>query len=105
MKSIILSVVLLVASTLAAFGQSGPWNGVESALGKKGVEQGGIFKVSFPRTDLKITKAGVPVTAGVALTSWMGFVQNKGQTMGHGRLGSPGTRGQTCDDRSVLLRD
>lgn len=80
-RTLVLSIMLLLVGTLAAYGQSGPWSDVESTLGKKGMEQGGIYKVAFPRTDLKVTKAGVPVAAGVALTSWMGFMKNKNQVM------------------------
>lgn len=86
MKKFIISMVMLLLGTLAAFGQAGPWSEVESALGKKGVEQGGVYKVAFPRTDLKVTKAGVSVAPGVALTSWMGFLKNKDKAMVMGDL-------------------
>ncbi|WP_243363889.1 DUF1259 domain-containing protein [Fundidesulfovibrio terrae] len=86
MKTLCISIMMLLASALAAFGQSGPWDGVESALGKKGAEAGGVYKVAFPRTDLKVTKAGIPVAPGVALTSWMGFVGSKGKAMVMGDL-------------------
>lgn len=49
------------------------WSGVEQALGRKGVIAGEVYKVTFPRTDLKVKVGAVTVAPGVALTSWAGF--------------------------------
>lgn len=50
------------------------WTAVGKALGKDGAMQpGGIYKVSLPRTDLKVTLDGVPLKAGFALGSWVAF--------------------------------
>ncbi|WP_243359293.1 DUF1259 domain-containing protein [Fundidesulfovibrio terrae] len=81
MKSIILSVLVLLNCAPAALGQSGPWDEVEAALGRKGVEQGGVYKVAFPRMDLTVTRGKVRVLPGVALTSWMAFTGNKDRCM------------------------
>lgn len=52
---------------------------IEQLTGAKGTysEKEGVFRVSVPRTDLKITTAGVRMTPPMGLTSWAAF-QNAG---------------------------
>lgn len=50
------------------------WKPVEDALGRKGsMQPGDVFKFSMPRSDLKVTVAGTPIKAGLALGSWLAF--------------------------------
>jgi len=50
------------------------WKPVETALGRAGSEQpGGVYKVSFPRSDLAVTAAGVSIKPALALGSWIAF--------------------------------
>jgi len=50
------------------------WKPVEDALGRKGSAQpGDVYKFSMPRSDLKVTVAGTPIKAGLALGSWLAF--------------------------------
>ena len=50
------------------------WKPVEQALGKAGAMQpGDVYKVSFPRSDLKVTVAGVELKPALALGSWVAF--------------------------------
>jgi len=82
----------LIASTLASFvfvlfafttvlsGQAqqsadaGAWKSVEDALGRKGsMQPGDVYKFSMPRSDMKVTVAGTPIKAGLALGSWLAF--------------------------------
>jgi biotin operon repressor len=61
------------------------WKPVEDALGRKGSAQpGDVFKFSMPRSDLKVTVAGTPIKAGLALGSWAAFkkVGNGAMVMG-----------------------
>jgi len=44
---------------------------LEKAFGKKGTVQGNVYRVTFPRSDLKVTINGFPVAPGLALTSWV----------------------------------
>jgi len=44
---------------------------LEKAFGKKGTVQGDVYRVTFPRSDLKVTIGGFPVAPGLALTSWV----------------------------------
>ena len=47
---------------------------IDDALGKPGAEQpGGVWRVSLPRSDLKVTLDGVEIRPGFALGSWLAF--------------------------------
>jgi len=49
---------------------------VEQALGKSGqLQDGDVFRVGMPRTDLSVTVKGVPVKAAFALGSYAAFKQ------------------------------
>src|ERR1041385_2128444 len=53
------------------------WTPVVQALGRAGAEQpGGVYKVSFPRSDLAVTADGVAVKPALALGSWVAFKGN-----------------------------
>jgi hypothetical protein len=63
------------------------WKGVEQALGKAGsVQPGDVYKVSLPRSDLRVMVAGVELKAAFALGSWIAFKQAGGMTMVMGDL-------------------
>src|SRR3989454_6210460 len=50
------------------------WKPVEQALGKAGAMQpGDVYKVSLPRSDLKVTVSGVELKPALALGSWVAF--------------------------------
>jgi len=52
------------------------WKAVEQALGKSGqLQDGGVFRIGMPRTDLSVTVKGEPVKAGFALGSYAAFKQ------------------------------
>jgi hypothetical protein len=54
---------------------------VDDVLGKPGTEQpGSVWRVSLPRTDLKVTLDGVEIRPGLALGSWLAFREH-GQTL------------------------
>lgn len=75
MKRMILVAAMAMQVTFVSVvsAQTKDWQGVEAALGRKGAVQGDMLKVSFPRSDLKVTVGEVPVESGLALTSWIGF--------------------------------
>jgi uncharacterized protein DUF1259 len=63
------------------------WKPVEQALGKSGSMQAGdVYKVSFPRTDLKVTIAGVELKPALALGSWVAFKRMGDMTVVMGDL-------------------
>jgi Domain of Unknown Function (DUF1259) len=73
-------VFVLFAFTTVLSGQAqqsadaGAWKSVEDALGRKGsMQPGDVYKFSMPRSDMKVTVAGTPIKAGLALGSWLAF--------------------------------
>jgi len=52
------------------------WGKVAAALGKKGdLSADGVYKVTFPRSDVKVTMHGAPVPVGMGLASWAAFTK------------------------------
>jgi hypothetical protein len=49
------------------------WKAVGAALGKDGTVQGGVYRVGFPRSDLKVTLDGTEIKPGLALGGWVAF--------------------------------
>ena len=56
---------------------------IEQLTGVKGKlnDKEGVFKVAVPRSDLKVTVAGVRMTPPMGLTSWAAFSKDGEQTM------------------------
>src|SRR5689334_11086768 len=70
-----------------AFAAEPDWNQVAQALGKSGaVQAGGVYRVGFPRTDLKVTLDGVTLKPGFALGGWVAFLPMDTQAMVMGDL-------------------
>ena len=65
-----------------------PWHQqVATGLGKQGSEMpGGVYRVSLPRTDLKVTLDGVDIKPGLALGSWLAFRAQGNEVMVMGDL-------------------
>src|SRR5215207_10791327 len=50
------------------------WKTVGQALGKEGsMQPGDVYKVSLPRSDLRVTAGGVQLKPALALGSWVAF--------------------------------
>src|SRR5712692_1899476 len=63
---------LAVVFALAATGPE--WRDVETILGRTGAAQpGGVYKFSFPRTDLAVDVDGVRIKPALALGTWAAF--------------------------------
>jgi hypothetical protein len=63
------------------------WKSVEQALGKAGsVQPGDVYKVSLPRSDLKVTVSGLELKPALALGSWVAFKKAGDMTMVMGDL-------------------
>ena len=86
MKRIVLVSILLICSSTFVLAEQRDWQGVESALGRKGTVQEDMLKVAFPRTDLSVKVGEVPVEPGLALTSWIGFKGTEKNAMMMGDL-------------------
>jgi hypothetical protein len=52
--------------------------GLNNVFGKKGTIQGNVYRITFPRTDLKVKVNEFSIAPGLALTSWIGIL-----SMGH----------------------
>jgi hypothetical protein len=63
------------------------WKAVEQALGKAGsMQPGDVYKVSLPRSDLKVTVNGLELKPALALGSWVAFKKTGDMTMVMGDL-------------------
>ena len=63
------------------------WNQVGQALGKSGsVQAGGVYRVGFPRTDLKVSLDGLALRPGFALGGWVAFQPMGAEAMVMGDL-------------------
>jgi hypothetical protein len=51
------------------------WKQVDQALGRSGSMQGDVYRVGFPRSDLRVTVGTVAVKPAFALGSWVAFQQ------------------------------
>jgi hypothetical protein len=80
--------VVLVAASGSLHAADDAWQkSIADALGKSGTANAdGSYRVALPRTDLKATVDGVPIQAGFALGSWLGFVKRGADTMVMGDL-------------------
>jgi hypothetical protein len=59
---------------------------LNNAFGKKGTVSGQVYRITFPRSDLKVKINDFPVSPGLALTSWLGFISMGHETMVMGDL-------------------
>lgn len=81
--------VLLAAVTIRTSAQTpltASWEEVARTLGRDGEERDGVYRVTFPRSDLRVRVGGVTVRAALALTSWAAFQKHNGATMMMGDL-------------------
>jgi hypothetical protein len=82
--SISIWLIILIFLRTDTFPQTKGWEDVEKVFGKKGTVQDGVFKITYPRLDLKVKVGNFTVAPGLALTAWIGFIKNtnKGMDMG-----------------------
>ncbi len=75
------------ATTASQQAGAAEWKTVEDALGKAGsMQPGDVYKVSLPRSDLKVTASGVELKPALALGSWLAFKKNGDMTIVMGDL-------------------
>ncbi|MGE5171848.1 MAG: DUF1259 domain-containing protein [Rudaea sp.] len=75
----------IVGATVAGIAFVLRMKAVGEALGKPGASMpGGVYRVSLPRSDLKVTLDGVEIKPALALGSWLAFrkMGNPGMVMG-----------------------
>jgi Domain of Unknown Function (DUF1259) len=79
--------LLAVGCASPALADEADWQQVKKALGVSGsMEPGDIYRVSLPRSDLKVTADGVQVKPAFALGSWLAFKKAGEDTMVMGDL-------------------
>ena len=59
---------------------------LNNVFGKKGMVQGGVYKIVYPRSDLKVKVGDFSAAPGLALTSWIGFMKMGNEAMMMGDL-------------------
>ncbi len=81
------AIAVVAAMAAPALAADRDWSDVGKALGKEGATQpGGVYRVSLPRTDLKVTLDGVAIKPGFALGGWLAFEPTGDQAMVMGDL-------------------
>lgn len=76
LRTRILWIAVLALLPLRAAAQGVDTAKIDKVLGRSGQKTGEVYRIGFPRTDLKVTVAGVEVKAGLALGSWAAFSGN-----------------------------
>ena len=84
--------IAFIASLCFCNAQTSDWTRVEQVFGKKGSVQDDVFKITFPRFDLKVKIGEFSVEPGLALTSWIGFIR-------------AGNNMMAMDDNSMMMGD
>ncbi len=59
---------------------------IQQAIGKSGQLSGDVYKVTFPRWDLRVVADGVAIKPGLALTGWAAFKAVDAEAVTHGDL-------------------
>jgi hypothetical protein len=85
--ALVMGACWLTAPPAAA--QTPSWSAIDKVLGRAGATQPGeVQKYSFPRSDLRVTTAGITIKPALALGSWVAFkpTGQGGRTMAMGDL-------------------
>jgi hypothetical protein len=82
-KIMLLSFSLLFIS--CAFSQIDS-TALNTVFGKKGTVTGDVFKITYPRSDLKVKVGDFSVAPGLALGSWIGIIKMGNESMMMGDL-------------------
>src|SRR5215467_10193465 len=84
MKRLIISlpVALLVINSFAQIDSTA----LNNVFGKKGTVTGNVYKITYPRYDLKVKVGDFNVAPGLALGSWIGIIDMGHQAMMMGDL-------------------
>ena len=90
---------VLMFLSCAAFAQrSEDFSAVAKSLGRAGKLDNGVYKVTFPRTDLKVHIKATAVEPGAGLGSWMAF-----RRTGNGKAVADGDLVLTSDEVNPVL--
>lgn len=73
MKRTLLALTVCLSLAQFTIAEAADWKAVEQIFNRSGNNQGEMFKVTFPRTDLNVKIGSVHIEPGLALTSWAAF--------------------------------
>lgn len=94
---------IVAAGAPRAGAQAVNWSALDTALGRKGAwNPDSVYKFTFPRVDLPVSKDGVDIRPTLALTSWAAFMPAPGGVMVMGDLV---TTELSLRDLTVALRN
>ena len=85
MKKILFLIVALPAFVFCNAQQMDS-NALNTVFGKQGTVTGNVYKISYPRSDLKVKVNGFAVAPGLALGTWAGIIQMGNHAMMMGDL-------------------
>src|SRR6185312_12758044 len=85
MKKILFLVVVMLAFVFCNAQQIDS-DALNNVFGKKGTVTGNVYKISYPRSDLKVKVNGFAVAPGLALGTWVGIIQMENHAMMMGDL-------------------
>lgn len=85
MKKVLFLIVAMPAFVFCN-GQQIDSSALNNVFGKKGTVTGDVYKISYPRSDLKVKVNGFAVAPGLALGSWIGIIQMGNHAMMMGDL-------------------
>ena len=77
--------VLVISSAFAQIDSTA----LNSVFGKAGTVSGKVYKISYPRSDLKVRVGDFNVAAGLALGTWVGIINTDHHAMMMGDLVVP----------------
>lgn len=85
---VLVGAALALAPARPAAAQTAPLDtaAIDRAIGKTGQSSGGVYKVTFPRSDLHVTVEGLAIRPGLALTGWAAFKAVDAEAVTHGDL-------------------
>ena len=76
---------LFIAISICSFAQTDS-TALNNVFGKKGTVTGNVYKISYPRSDLKVKVGDFSVAPGLALGTWVGIVNMGDHAMMMGDL-------------------
>ncbi len=83
---LVVAVLGFGALQVARGNQGDDWQAVANAIGRGGELRSGVYRVSFPRTDLRVSVNGTPIRTGLALGGWAAFTRDGDATVVDGDL-------------------
>ena len=86
-NSVIAAAIILITATVSAAQElPAEYKGVLDALGRQGDFKDGVLKVNIPRSDLKVTVAGVPTPTPFGFGGWIALTKGTGMDVMMGDL-------------------